>query len=85
LANSEFAKRGGNLNLEDLKKKVTPDILKKAGLTEKDWQQFLKDARPTRKRCTLKSRSPTAAISAATAASFPTSARASPSQPRTPT
>lgn len=37
------ARRGGDLSLEELKKKITPDILKKAGLTERDWQQFLKN------------------------------------------
>ena len=43
-ANQEFVKRGGLLQLLKLKDRVTPDLLQKAGLTEKDWQQFLKDA-----------------------------------------
>jgi collagen type III alpha len=43
--NEEFARRGGVLQLEDLKKKVTPDILKKLNWSDKDWQQFLDEAR----------------------------------------
>ena len=44
-ADLKAALKTGNLSLEDLKSRVTPDILKKAGITEQDWQQFLKDAR----------------------------------------
>jgi hypothetical protein len=43
-ATDEFRKRGGNLQLEDLKKLVTPEMLKKSGLTEQDWAKFLADA-----------------------------------------
>lgn len=43
-ANELFSKKGGELQLEDLKKRITPEVLKKAGLTDADWQQFLKDA-----------------------------------------
>jgi collagen type III alpha len=43
-ANAEFARQGGSLQLEDLKKRVTPEILKKAGLTDADWQRYLKQA-----------------------------------------
>src|SRR5262249_27219179 len=28
----------------DLKKRVNPDVLKRAGISEAEWQQFLKDA-----------------------------------------
>ena len=42
--NADLTKRGGDLQLEDLKKRMTPETLKKLGWTEKDWQQFLKDA-----------------------------------------
>jgi collagen type III alpha len=44
---AEFAKRSGNLSLEDLQsliRKVDPSILKRAGMSDKEWQQFLKDA-----------------------------------------
>jgi hypothetical protein len=43
--NQEFAGRGGVLQLEELKKKVTPDILKKLNWTEQDWQRFQEQAR----------------------------------------
>jgi hypothetical protein len=43
-ANAEHAGRGGNLQLEDLKSRVTPELLKKAGLNEADWQRYLKQA-----------------------------------------
>lgn len=42
--NIHHAQRGGDLQLEDLKKRMTPEMRKKAGLTEEDWQRFLKDA-----------------------------------------
>jgi hypothetical protein len=35
-------KRAGVLQLEDIKKKVTPDVLKKANMTEDEYRQFLK-------------------------------------------
>jgi hypothetical protein len=41
---SEFNKRGGDLQLEDLKKRMTPETLKKLGWSNEDWQRFLKDA-----------------------------------------
>ena len=44
-ANAAFARRGGVLQLEDLKKKVTPDILKKLNWSDKDWKEFLEQAR----------------------------------------
>jgi hypothetical protein len=37
-----FQKKAGALQLEDLKKKVTPDVLKKANMTEKEYQDFLR-------------------------------------------
>jgi hypothetical protein len=43
--NEDFARRGGVLQLEELKKKVTPDLLKQLNWTEKDWQQFQEQAR----------------------------------------
>ena len=43
--NEDLSRRGGVLQLEELKKKITPDILKKLNWTEKDWQQFLEQAR----------------------------------------
>jgi len=43
--NEDFVRRGGVLQLEELKKKITPDILKKLNWTDKDWQQFLEQAR----------------------------------------
>lgn len=42
--NEKFGKKAGDLSLDKLKDKVTPDMLKKAGLSEKEWQQYLKDA-----------------------------------------
>jgi hypothetical protein len=44
--NADFAKRGGDLTLEDwqkVKDKVTPEVLKKAGVSPQEWQQWLKD------------------------------------------
>lgn len=43
--NEEFARRGGEMQLEDLKKVVTPGLLKRAGITEQEWQEFLRGAR----------------------------------------
>jgi hypothetical protein len=42
-----FRRRLGNLqidNIEDLKKRVTKDVLDKAGVSPAEWQQFLKNA-----------------------------------------
>jgi hypothetical protein len=44
-ANDDFAGRGGMLQLEDLKSKVTPELLKKLNWSDKDWQQFQAQAR----------------------------------------
>jgi hypothetical protein len=44
-ADPTFAKRAGDLQLDELKKKLTPDVLKKLNWSEQDLQQFLKDAR----------------------------------------
>ncbi len=42
-ANREFAARIGQMQLDDWKKRLTPDLLKKAGMTEADWQRYLKN------------------------------------------
>jgi hypothetical protein len=42
---ADFSKRAGDLHLEELKKKLTPDALKKLNWTEKDRERFLKEAR----------------------------------------
>jgi hypothetical protein len=42
-ANREFARRIGQMQLEDWKKRVTPELLKKAGLSEAEWQRYLKN------------------------------------------
>ena len=39
-ANREFARRIGQMQLDDWKKRVTPEVLKKAGMTADDWQRF---------------------------------------------
>jgi hypothetical protein len=41
---SASAKRGGDLQLDDLKKRMTPETLKKLGWSNEDWQRFLRDA-----------------------------------------
>jgi collagen type III alpha len=41
----EAARRAGELHLEELKKKLTPDVLKRLKWTEKDRDEFLKEAR----------------------------------------
>lgn len=43
-ANREFARRLGQLQLDDWRKRLTPERLKKAGLTDTDWQRYLKNA-----------------------------------------
>jgi collagen type III alpha len=45
VADAEAARRAGELHLEELKKKLTPDVLKKLHWTEKDRDEFLKQAR----------------------------------------
>jgi hypothetical protein len=42
-ANREFAARIGQMQLDDWKKRITPDVLKKAGLTQDDWQRSIKN------------------------------------------
>jgi hypothetical protein len=42
-ANREFLRRIGQLQLNDWKKRMTPALLQKAGLTEAEWQRFLTD------------------------------------------
>lgn len=42
--NADFQKRAGNLQLDTLRERVTPETLKKLGWSEQDWQQFLRDA-----------------------------------------
>ncbi|MBI3824308.1 MAG: hypothetical protein HY289_16700 [Planctomycetes bacterium] len=41
--NREFAARIGQMQLDDWKKRVNPQVLKKAGLTDADWQRYLKN------------------------------------------
>jgi hypothetical protein len=41
-ANAKYQKRAGALQLEDLKKKVNKDVLKKANMTPEEYEQFLK-------------------------------------------
>src|SRR5205085_950325 len=40
--NREFAARIGQMQLDDWKKRLTPELLKKAGLSDADWQRYLK-------------------------------------------
>jgi len=40
-ANREFASRIGQMQLDDWKKRMTPGLLKKAGLSEADWQRYV--------------------------------------------
>ncbi|MCI0380558.1 MAG: hypothetical protein L0215_23470 [Gemmataceae bacterium] len=42
--NAAFSKRGGNLQLEDLKSRMNDDTLKKLGWTQEDWDRFVRDA-----------------------------------------
>lgn len=42
-ANREFAARIGQMQLDDWKKRLTPDLLKKAGMSEAEWQRFVKN------------------------------------------
>src|SRR5262249_25253838 len=43
-ANKEFADRVANLQLEDLKSRATPEKRQLAGISDEEWQQFLKTA-----------------------------------------
>ncbi len=43
-ANPDHRKEAGNLQLEDWKQKITPDLLKRAGLSDADWQRYVKNA-----------------------------------------
>jgi collagen type III alpha len=43
-ANKDFADRVANLQLEDLKSRATPEKRQLAGITDEEWQQFLKTA-----------------------------------------
>jgi hypothetical protein len=40
-ADKEAARRAGSLQLDDIRKKVTKDVLKKANMTEEEYQRFL--------------------------------------------
>lgn len=42
-ANREFAARIGQMQLESWKRILTPDLLRKAGMTEADWRQYVKN------------------------------------------
>ncbi len=41
-ANREFAARIAQMQLDDWKKRVSPELLKKAGLSEAEWQRYVK-------------------------------------------
>ena len=49
-ANREYQKRASALQLDDIKKKVNKDVLKKANMTEEEYQQFLKAYQEMQKR-----------------------------------
>ena len=42
-ANREFGARIGQMQLDDWQKRMTPDLLKKAGMSDADWQRFIKN------------------------------------------
>lgn len=44
-ANSDFANKAGNLQLEDLRKQLTPEVLKKMNWTRDDVERFLEQAK----------------------------------------
>jgi hypothetical protein len=44
VANREFAAKIGQLQLDDWRKRLTPDLLKRAGLSDEDWQRYIKNA-----------------------------------------
>jgi hypothetical protein len=41
-ANREFAARIGQMQLEDWKKRISPEVLKRAGVSEAEWQRYVK-------------------------------------------
>jgi len=43
LADLRYNQKAGDLQLEEFKKRVTPDMLKKLNLTEAEWQKFLQE------------------------------------------
>jgi hypothetical protein len=43
VANREFAAKIGQMQLDDWKKRLTPDLLRRAGLSEADWQRYVKN------------------------------------------
>jgi hypothetical protein len=42
-ANREFMRRIGQMQLDDWKKRITPDVLKKAGMSAADFERFVKN------------------------------------------
>jgi hypothetical protein len=50
VADPRFQKRAGNLQLEDIKKRVNDKVLKRANMTEQEYQDFLKAMEALRKR-----------------------------------
>src|SRR5262249_1816233 len=40
---AKHLKHGGDMQLEDLKKYVTPEMLKKLNITDQEWQRFQRD------------------------------------------
>jgi hypothetical protein len=42
-ANREFGARIGQMQLDDWKKRLTPELLKKAGMTQEDWERYVKN------------------------------------------
>jgi hypothetical protein len=42
-ANREFTRRIGQMQLDDWKKRITPEVLKKAGMSQADFERFVKD------------------------------------------
>lgn len=42
-ANREFAARIGQMQLDDWQKRLTPELLKKAGITEAEWQRYVQN------------------------------------------
>lgn len=54
-----FSKPGGELNLEDIKDKITPEMRKAAGWTEERWHAFLKAAEAYNRELAKLSQDPT--------------------------
>jgi hypothetical protein len=42
-ANREFTARIGQMQLDDWQKRLTPELLKKAGLSDADWQRYVRN------------------------------------------